>query len=178
MSCLPNTPVAANILSDPNALGWCDLGSGLLTSNLSRYYPILAGLVTVRCMTTTNQHAFIRQIDFEETAATANDIKKHPLIVYVLGAGAGTSPSAGAVYNPDTAYLLASFEITAADYKRQTDTIWTATIRPDRIIRQTTAASAQNLLLAFVSNDANTISYAAGAEGRVRVFTEIATVLS
>ena len=87
MSCLPNTPIAANILSDPAALGWSDVGSSLLTTSLTRYYPIVGAFVTVRAMTTTNQHAIIRQVDFEETAATSGDIKKHPLLVYVLGAG-------------------------------------------------------------------------------------------
>lgn len=178
MSCIPNTPTAANILSDPADLGWCDVGTSLITSSLSRYYPILAGFVTVRAMNTTNQHAIIRQIDFEETAASSGDIKKHPLIVYVLGAGAGSSPSAGAVYNPDVTYLLGSFEIVATDYKRVNETKWVATINPNRYIRQTTAASAQNLLLAIVSNDASTISYASGAEGRIRVFTEMATAQS
>ena len=178
MSCLPNTPIAANILSDPGTLGWSDLGSGLITTSLSRYYPIVAALVTVRAMTTTNQHAIIRQVDFEETAATSGDIKKHPLIVYVLGAGAGTSPSSGAVYNPDTTYLLGQFEVPAADYKRTTDTKWTATIKPNLYIRQTTAASAQNLLLAIVSDSSSSVSYASGAAGRVRLFVEQATALS
>lgn len=178
MSCLPNTPIAANILSDPAALGWSDVGSNLITSSLSRYYPILAGFVTVRAMNTTNQHGIIRQVDFEETAATANDIKKHPLIVYILGAGAGTSPASGAAYNPDTVYLLGQVAITAADYVRTNDTKWTATVKPNLYIRQTTASSAQNLLLAIVSDSASSISYAASAAGRIRLFVEQATALS
>jgi len=177
MSCLPNTPIAANILTDPATNGWQDVGVSLLTSNLSRYWPILAGLVTVRNMTATNQHAIVRQIDFEETASSAANIKKHPLIVYMFGAGATVSPASGAAFNPDLAYLIGQFEIAAADYKRTRDEVWTATINPNRYIRQTTASTAQNLLLAFVSNDASTISYASGAEARARVFTEIATVL-
>ena len=178
MSCLPNTPTAANILSDPSALGWSDVGASLLTTSLTRYYPIVGAFVTVRAMTTTNQHAIIRQVDFEETAATSGDIKKHPLIVYVLGAGAGTSPVGGAVYEPDTTYLLGQFAITAADYVRTTNTKWTATIKPNLYIRQTTAASAQNLLLAIVSDSASSVSYATGAAGRVRLFVEQATALS
>lgn len=178
MSCLPNTPIAANILSDPAALGWSDVGASLLTTSLARYYPIVGAFVTVRAMTTTNQHAIIRQVDFEETAATSGDIKKHPLIVYVLGAGAGTSPAGGAVYEPDMTYLLGQFAITAADYVRTTNTKWTASIKPNLYIRQTTAASAQNLLLAIVSDSASSVSYATGAAGRVRLFVEQATALS
>lgn len=178
MSCIPNTPIAANILSDPAALGWCDVGANLITSSLSRYYPILAGFVTVRAMNTTNQHAIVRQLDFEETAASSGDIKKHPLIVYILGAGAGTSPASGAAYEPDTVYLLGQVAITAADYRRTTETKWTATIKPDLCIRQTTASSAQNLLLAIVSDSSSSISYAASAAGRIRLFVEQATALS
>lgn len=178
MSCLPNTPTAANILSDPAALGWSDVGASLLTTSLARYYPIVGAFVTVRAMTTTNQHAIIRQVDFEETAATSGDIKKHPLLVYVLGAGAGTSPAGGAVYEPDMTYLLGQFAITAADYVRTTNTKWTASIKPNLYIRQTTAASAQNLLLAIVSDSASSVSYATGAAGRVRLFVEQATALS
>jgi hypothetical protein len=178
MSCLPNTPIAANILSDPAALGWSDVGASLLTTSLARYYPIVGAFVTVRAMTTTNQHAIIRQVDFEETAATSGDIKKHPLLVYVLGAGAGTSPAGGAVYEPDMTYLLGQFAITAADYVRTTNTKWTASIKPNLYIRQTTAASAQNLLLAIVSDSASSVSYASGAAGRVRLFVEQATALS
>lgn len=178
MSCLPNTPTAANILSDPAALGWSDVGASLLTTSLTRYYPIVGAFVTVRAMTTTNQHAIIRQVDFEETAATSGDIKKHPLLVYVLGAGAGTSPAGGAVYEPDMTYLLGQFAITAADYVRTTNTKWTASIKPNLYVRQTTAASAQNLLLAIVSDSASSVSYATGAAGRVRLFVEQATALS
>jgi hypothetical protein len=177
MSCLPNTPIAANILTDPATNGWQDVGASLLTSNLSRYFPIVASLITVRNMTATNQHAIVRQIDFEETASSSANIRKHPLIVYMFGSGATVSPASGAAFNPDLTYLIGQFEISASDYKRTRDDVWTATINPNRYIRQTTSATAQNLLLAIVSNDANTISYAAGAEARVRVFTEIATVL-
>jgi len=178
MSCLPNTPIAANILTDPGTLGWCDVGTNLITSSLSRYHPILGAFVTVRAMTTTNQHGIIRQIDFEETAATSGDIKKHPLIVYILGAGAGSSPVSGSIYNPDTASLLGQAEIVAADYKRTNDTKWTASVKPNLYIRQTTAASAQNLLVAIVSDSASSISYASGAQGRVRLFVEQCTAQS
>lgn len=178
MSCLPNTPVATNVLSDPATLGWCDVGANLITSSLTRYYPILAAFVTCRVMNTSNQHGILRQFDFEETAASAGDIKKHPLIVYVHGAGAGPSPAAGAVYEPDTTTLLGQFVITAADYKRTTETKWTASIKPDMYLRQTNSASAQNLLIAIVADSATAISYASGAQARIRPFVEQLTALS
>lgn len=179
MSCLPNTPIAANILSDPITDGLQPLGVGLITTALSRYYPLIAGVVPMQSvMNTTLQHGILRQLDFIETAATKDDIKKCPLLIYVYGQPAPSSPVSGTVYNGSTIGLMGIVRIAAADYERISDTKWIARVQPNLYLRTTTANASQIANLVIVSDSATTVTYASGAQGEVRPFIEQATALS
>lgn len=179
MSCIPSTPVVSPILSTPaETYGWAQLGTGLITSALSQYYPILAGVVPFANMAlTTNQHIILRQLEFEETATSSANIKKCPLIVLLYSGTAPTSPTSGQVYNGSTTDLVGVVEIAAADYKRVSDTVWLATVKPDLYIRTATTALGTTLNCVVLSNSGTTVTYAASATGRLRVITEQATAL-
>lgn len=180
MSCIPSTPVIAPILTTPNdSYGWEALGTGIITTALSQYYPLLAGVVPFASVAqTTKQHVILRQLEFEETAATANDIKKCPLVVLLYSGAAPASPTSGQVYNASTTDLVGVVHIAQADYKRVSDTVWLATVTPDLYIRtSTTSALASTLNCVVLSNSASSVTYAANAAGRLRIFTEQATAL-
>lgn len=178
MACLPNTPIAPNILSDPATDGFQSLGTGLITSALSRYYPLLAAVVPMQSvMNTTLQHGVLRQLDFLETAPTSGDVKKTPLIVYVYGQPAPTSPAANAVYNGSSAGLMGIIKIADTDYKRVSDTLWLASVQPNLHLRTTSGSASQIVNLVIVSDSATSVTYASGALGSVRVFIEQGTTL-
>lgn len=176
MSCLPNTPIAPNILSDPITDGFQPLGSGLLTSALSRYYPLIAALVPMQnVMNTSLQHGIIRQVDFLESAPTSGDVKKTPLLIYCYGQPAPTTPSSGAVYNGASSGLMGIIRIADTDYRRVSDTLWIASVQPNLHIRTTSGASSQIINLVIVSDSTTSVTYAAGAAGSVRLFVEQGT---
>ncbi|HBB25471.1 MAG TPA: hypothetical protein DCZ59_04330 [Bacteroidetes bacterium] len=180
MSCIPATPVVPSLLSTQATQGWSSLGTGLITTALSQYFPILAGVVPYYdVFQTTGQHAIIRQLEFEETASSAANIRKVPLIVAIYaGSTTPTTPTSGAVYNPSTTGLIGCIEIAEADYKRTSDTVWTAVVNPNRYIRSgELSASDDNVNLVILSNSATTKTYAAGAQGRIRMITELGTAL-
>ena len=176
MSCLPNTPIAPNILSDPIADGFQPLGSGLLTSALSRYYPLIAALVPMQnVMNTSLQHGIIRQVDFLESAPTSGDVKKTPLLIYCYGQPAPTTPTSGAVYNGASSGFMGIIRIADTDYRRVSDTLWIASVQPNLHIRTTSGASSQIINLVIVSDSTTSVTYAAGAAGSVRLFVEQGT---
>lgn len=177
MSCLPDTPIADHILSDPATDAWQDVGVSLITTALSQYYPIFAGVVGLgSVMNTSLQHGILRQFEFEETAASSGDVKKCPLLILMYGATPST-PTAGAVYNnSNTVNCMGVIEITAADYKRVSDTVWQARVQPNIYLR-TGNVSVTTVNFVILSNSATSITYASGAEGRVRGFFEQATAL-
>lgn len=180
MGCIPATPVSPYILSGPTSNGWASLGSGLITLALSRYYPLLAGVVTYyKVFETTNQTAILRQIEFEEKAATSGDIKKTPLLIAVFqGSASVTTPTSGAVYNPSTTGLIGVVSIAEADYVRTSDTVWTAVAKPNLYIRSGgTSSSDADVKIVVLSDKATSVTYAAGAEGRLRLFAEQGTAL-
>ena len=180
MSCIPSTPVVPSIHSNPTSQGWATLGSGLITTALSQYYPILAGVVPYYDLfETTGQHAIIRQVEFEETASSSANIRKVPLIIAIYeGNATPTTPTSGAVYNPSTTGLIGTIEIAEADYKRTSDTVWTAVVNPHRYIRSGQVSSSDdNVNLVILSNRATSVTYASGAQGRVRIFAEQGTAL-
>lgn len=179
MSCLPNTPVTANILTSTasTANGWESLGN-LITNALSQYYPLSTTVLSFPgTAQTTNQHAIVRQIEFEETASNKDNIKKTPLLVLLYNNTSPTAPVSGSVYNASTTNLMGVFEIAEADYKRVSDTVWSANISPDRYIRTGTTATASTMYAIVLSNKATSVTYAANATGRVRIFTEACTAL-
>lgn len=179
MSCIPSTPVVDNILTDPTTdYGFQSLGTGIVTSALSQYYPLAESVVVLYSQAqTTRQHGILRQLQFEETASSSANVKKAPLQVLIYTGTAPTTPTAGAVYNGSTTNLLAVVEIAAADYKRVSDTVWIATVKPDLYYRTTGASGAANIYAVVLSNSGTTVTYAASATARLRAFTEQATAL-
>jgi len=178
MACLPNTPITPNVLTDPIADGFQPLSTGLLTTALSRYYPLIAAIVPMQSiMNAQLQHGIIRQLDFLETVPTITDVKKTPLLVYVYGQPAPTTPTAGAVYNGPTTGLMGIIRIADTDYRRVSDTAWIASVQPNLHIRTTSGASASVVNLVIVSDSATTVTYASGSAGYIRPFIEQGTAL-
>lgn len=179
MSCIPSTPVVSNVLTDPTSdYGWQGLGTGIVTSALSQYYPLAAAVAVLYAQAqTTRQHGIIRQLEFEETASSSANIKKTPLQVLLYTGTAPTTPTAGAVYNGSAVNLLGIVEITAADYKRLSDTVWVATVSPDIYYRTSAGSGAADVYAVVLSNSATTVTYAASSTARLRLFTEQATAL-
>ena len=179
MSCLPNTPIAPNLLSATNSsdLGWIDLTS-VSTSALSQYYPLSGTVISFDGLAqTTNQHVIIRQIEIEETAATLGDIKKCPVSIYLYNNTAPSTPTLGAVYNGSTTNRMATINIAQADYVRVSDTVWVARVNPDYVIRTGTNANASNFYGIVISNSATSVTFAAGVGIRVKFITEVGTAL-
>lgn len=180
MSCIPSTPTVPTILSQPETQGWASLGTGLITTALSQYYPLVASVITISdVFTTTNQHGIIRQLAFEETAASSGDIKKVPLIVALYeGSASPTTPTSGAAYSPSTSGLIGCIEIAESDYKRTGDAVWTAVVNPNRYIRSGNLSSTDvNIKAIVLSNKSTSVTYASGALGRLRPFVEQGTSL-
>jgi hypothetical protein len=126
---------------------------------------------------TTQQHAIIRQLEFEETASSSANIKKCPLIVLLYNSTAPTTPTSGAVYNGSTTNLLGVFTIADSDYRRVSDTVWIAGIKPDKYVRTGTLSTSSTFFAVVLSNSATSVTYAADAAARLRLFTEALTAL-
>ena len=179
MSCLPNTPVAANILTANESTdnGWISLG-GIITTAISQYYPLSTSVLTFSgTAQTSNQHLILRQIELEETASSAANIKKTPLLVLIYNGTSPTAPTSGAVYNGSTTNLIGGFYIADTNYVRISDTVWNAVVKPDQYIRVNTSAQASNLFAVVLSNKSTSVTYAADSTARVRIFTEACTAL-
>ena len=179
MSCLPNTPIAPNLLSATNStdLGWIDLTS-VSTSALSQYYPVSTTVITFEgTANTTNQHMILRQLEVEETASSSANIKKAPLHIYLYTNSSPGAPSAGAVYNGSITNLIAVIPVAQADYVRVSDTVWVARVNPARYYRTGIGSTAGFLYGVVISNDASSLTYAASAAMRVKVITEAGTAL-
>lgn len=179
MSCLPTTPTTSNILTYNASTdhGWISAGT-IITSALSQYYPLTTTIPALTGMAqTTQQHLIVRQIQWEETASSSDNIKKCPLIVLLYNTTAPTTPTSGGVYNGSTTNLLGQFEIADTDYKRVSSTVWTATINPNRYIRTGTLSSSSTIYAVILSNSSSSVTFAADAEARLRVFTEACTAL-
>lgn len=179
MSCLPNTPVVTNVLTATNSTdhGWISLGA-IITTALSQYYPLSTSVLTFSgTAQTTNQHMILRQLEFEETASSSANIKKTPLLVLVYNNASPTAPVSGAVYNASTVGLVGAYQIAEADYVRVSDTVWSATINPNKYFRTGTSALASTLYAVVLSNKATSVTYAADSTGRVNLFTEACTAL-
>lgn len=177
MACLPDTPIATHVLSDPATDGWQSLGTGLITSALSQYYPLVAAVVPLsNVMNTTSQHGVLRQLDFEETATSSANIKKCPLLVLIYGQPAPTTPTSGQVYNnAATTTLMGVVEIAQSDYKRVSDTVWLASVKPNLYLRTGVTASSTTVNLVILSNSATSVTFAASATARIRGFFEQST---
>lgn len=179
MSCLPNTPIATNVLTydESNDHGWYSLGA-LITTALSQYYPLTTTVASLSGLAqTTQQHCIVKQIEFEETASSSANIKKCPLTVLLYNTTAPTTPTSGAVYNGSTTNLLGVFTISDTDYKRVSDTVWIASINPDKYVRTGTQSSSSTFYAVVLSNSATSVTFNSSSSGRVRVFTEAATAL-
>jgi len=177
MSCLPNTPIAPNLLSATNStdLGWIDLTS-VSTSALSQYYPLSGTVMTFEgTASTTNQHMIIRQVEVEETASSSANIQKCPLHVYFYTNSTPGTPTLGAVYNGSTTNLVAVVPLADTDYVRVSDTKWVARVNPARYYRTGTGSTAGFLYAVVISNNATSTTYAAGVGMRVKVITEAGT---
>lgn len=176
MSCLPNTPIASNITTAPAANGWVAYDD-ISTSALSQYYGFKAQVLTFSAVAaTTNQHLVLRQIEIEETASSSANIKKPKLLVYLYTDAAPTAPATNAVYNASTSNLMCGpIAIDTANYTRVSDTVWNAAVNPARYIRTGTTASASNIYVVAIVNEAVTFSASAGI--RVKLTLENNTAL-
>lgn len=170
MSCLPQTPVADYITTTPNNDGWVGFSS-IATSPtaLSQYFGVAAEVLTFSAMAqTTNQHLKLLQVEVEETASSSANIKKAGLRVYLYTDAAPTTPATNAVYNGSTTDLMCSpVLIATADYVRVSDTVWTATVQPNRIIRTGTTSTATNIYVVVLAD--TSVTYAASAALRVKL---------
>lgn len=177
MACLPNTPVATNVLTATNTTnhGYITLPS-VITTALSQYYPLSTTVISFDGMAhTSNQHLILRQLQFEETAASSADVKKTPLLVLLYTTTQPTAPTSGAVYNGSVADNMAIVSIAQSDYKRLSDTVWIATVNPNQYLRTGTLSTATTIYAVVLSNSGTSVTYASGAAARVRLFTEAAT---
>ena len=176
MSCLPQTPTAQTITTAPSASGWVAFDA-VSTSALLQYYGFQAQVLTFPSVaSTTNQHLTLRQIEIEETASSSANIKKAKMLVYVYTDTAPTAPATNAVYNASTVNLMcAPIAVDTANYARVSDTVWTATVNPNRYLRTGTTATATNIYVVVVVDQA--VTYAASAGIRARLTLENNTAL-
>lgn len=181
MSCLPTTPTTNNVLTDivaSNTDGWLNINA-VSTSALTQYFPVQstpAVLTFNGVFQTTFQHGRVLQLQIEETASSSANIRKTALQVYLYTGSAPATPTAAAVYNGSATNLIGIVEIAAGDYKRLSDTVWIATVKPELWIRTGSTASSVNVYAVVLANEAKT--YASGASLRARIFTEQSTALS
>lgn len=181
MSCLPTTPTTNNVLTDTvasNTDGWLNITS-VSTSALTQYYPVQSTPTVLTfngVFQTTFQHGRVLQLQIEETASSSANVKKTALQVYLYTGAAPTTPTAGAVYNGSPTNLIGVVEIAAADYKRVSDTVWIANVKPELWVRTGSTASSVNVYAVVLANEAKT--YASGAALRARLFTEQSTALA
>lgn len=174
MSCIPITPV-----------GFRRLDSGFITPTTTidstnalgvGEPPYAEVLVIPGIATTTSQVVRIVQISIEETASSSANIKKADLLLnlWTRAASAPTTPVANTVYNPTTTNQVGVFSIAEANYTRWSDTVWVATIYPDNFTFTTGGeAVATDLHAVILSNESTPVTYAASAQLRVRVVTEL-----
>lgn len=176
MSCLPNTPIASNVITAPSAAGWVAF-DGVATTALTQYYGVYAQVLTFAAVAaTTNQHLVLRQLEIEETASSSANIKKSKLLVYLYTDAAPTTPSTSAVYNASTTNLMcAPIAVDTANYTRVSDTVWSATVNANRYLRTGTAATATNIYVVVIADQS--VQYAASAALRVRLTLENNTAL-
>ena len=176
MSCLPQTPTAQTITTAPSASGWVAFDA-VSTSALLQYYGFYAQVLTFPSVaSTTNQHLTLRQIEIEETASSSANIKKAKMLVYVYTDTAPTAPATNAVYNASTVNLMcAPIAVDTANYARISDTVWTATVNPNRYLRTGTTATATNIYVVVVVDQS--VTYAASAGIRARLTLENNTAL-
>jgi hypothetical protein len=168
MSCLPNTPIATDVRDD----GWQSFTT-ILTTTAAQWKPISESVPTFEAVIEAeSQSAVIRQVSVEETAASSGDLKKQDLTLYVYNAASPTAPTAGTVYNPSTTNLVGQIQITASDYERTSDTVWTATINPNRYFTTGSGNLASNLYLVALYANATPTAYTASAAMRVRMWVE------
>jgi hypothetical protein len=176
MSCLPPTPTAQTITTAPSASGWVAFDA-VSTSALLQYYGFQAQVLTFPSVaSTTNQHLTLRQIEIEETASSSANIKKAKMLVYVYTDTAPTAPATNAVYNASTVNLMcAPIAVDTANYARVSDTVWTATVNPNRYLRTGTTATATNIYVVVVVDQS--VTYAASSGIRARLTLENNTAL-
>lgn len=171
MSCLPQTPIAKRYLNS----GWTSFVTPMDTTNaLGVGEPTHAEVLVVPGVsTTTNEPGRIVQIQIEETAGAAADIKKADLLVllWTRASSAPTTPTLNTVYNPSTTNYIGAFKVAEADYVRWSDTVYQATIKPDHVFVSGTDAVASDFHCVIVSNE-STVTFAASAALRVRIVTE------
>ena len=172
MPCIPQTPIAQRFLDS----GWITPTTAIDTTNsLVMGKPPYAEVLTLPSVsTTTSELGTIRQIQIEETASSAANIKKADLYVllWTRTTSAPTAPVANAVYNPVTTNYIATFKIAETDYVRWSDTVWTATVNPNRIFKSGGDAVSTDMVAVILSNESGGVTYAASAQLRLRVITE------
>lgn len=178
MGCVPITPVGAQLQSDTaTSAGWVELDS-VDTGALTRYYPLtITPTQFVGVAQSTRQHLILRSFGVEETASSAANVKKAPLLVYLYGSQSPTAPVLGSVYEASTVRLLAVVPIATTDYVRVSSTVWRAIVNPDDYIRTEATTDATSIWAVVVSDQSTTLTYAASAAMRLYMVTESGTAL-
>lgn len=173
MSCLPNAPIAFDVRDD----GW-QAWSAVLATTAAQWKPVSTEVLTFDgVVETESQAAILRQIEIEETATSSGNLKFQDLMVYLYSQAAPTAPTEGVVYNPSTTNLVAQVEVLAADYKRTSDTVWTARINPDKYFTTGAGSTAGNLYAVALYANATPTAYAASAALRAKVHVENCAVV-
>jgi len=166
MSCLPQTPISDVVLTPPDANGWVAFNTPAVVA-LLQYYGVAAEVMTFPSMAHgVKQHLVLNQFEFEETASSAAKIKKAALQIHFYSATAPSAPLTTAVYNTALTYYVGTIEIATADYKRVSDTVWTATVRPSLNLRTGTVGTATILYAVVLANAA--VTYIAGVALKAR----------
>lgn len=180
MSCLPQTPIASEILTTKATDGFVAFTS-ITTDALSQYYGVAAEVLTFSSIAkTTNQALKLVQLEVEETTSAPANAKKAKLRILLYTNAAPTTPATNAVYNASTTNLLcAPILIADTDYVRVSEaspsTIWTATVNPNRWIRTGSSATGLNLYVVVLADQS--VTYAASTGLRIRPIFESHTAL-
>lgn len=176
MSCLPQTPIANELLTVKAADGYVAFTT-VTTDALLQYYGVAAEVLVFNSIfKTSNQHLKLVQVEVEETATSAANIKKADLRILLYTNGAPTTPATNAAYDGSTTNLLcAPILIDDTNYSRVSQTVWTATVQPNRYVRSGSQSTGVNVYAVVLADQ--TVQYAASAQLRLRLWFESHTAL-
>lgn len=180
MSCIQAVTID-RVLTLPtvNNQGWLDMGT-IETNAPTQYWPVTISELEFDSMAQGVQQVLtVEQISIEETASSSANKKRNALAVYLYTDAAPTAPTLGAVYNPSALNLLGVFNVpsgaaTPADpfngYRRVSDTVDIATIKPqEKVVVGTTAASS-TIWAVVLFQGASPSQYIAGVGLRLKLF--------
>lgn len=176
MSCLPQTPIANEILTLKPTDGYVGFTT-VTTDALLQYYGVAAEVLVFPSLAkTTNQHLRLVQVEVEETVTNIANVRKASLRILLYTNGAPATPATNATYQASTANLLCGpILVDTTAYSRVSDLIWTATTAPNRYVRSGGTATGTNVYAVVLADQA--VQYVASTGLRVRLFFESHTAL-